>query len=78
MVNEEARFAALNMRARELGYEIDPSVRRLGYCLWRSLPGVGRQMVPGDNDGVALDVIAEKLDEVEAKGTGKRGSHKNA
>jgi hypothetical protein len=75
-MNKHDDLQALKKRARELGYEIDPSVRRLGYCLWRSWPGVGRQMVLGGNDGVALDAIAEKLDEVEAEEMGKQGSRK--
>ena len=67
MENEEARLAGLRMRANKLGYEIDPSVRKLGYCLWQSWPGVGRHMVLGNNDGVTLDAIAQKLDEIEAR-----------
>jgi hypothetical protein len=75
-MDEQARVAALKMRARNLGYEIEPSVRRSGYCLWRSLRGVGRHMVLGGNDGVALDAIIEKLDEVEAEEAGKQASRK--
>jgi hypothetical protein len=61
---------ALKMRARKLGYDIEPSVRRSGYCLWRVWPGIGRHMVIGGNDGVTLDTIAAKLDELEVEATG--------
>jgi hypothetical protein len=68
MADEQEKLAALKRRADKLGYQIEPSVKKLGYCLWQSWPGVGRYMVLGrdDNDGVTLDAIARKLDEVEA------------
>jgi len=67
MADEQEKLAALKMRANKLGHQIEPSVKRLGYCLWQSWPGVGRYMVLGrnDNDGVTLDAIAQKLDEIE-------------
>ena len=69
MANEQEKLAALKMRANKLGHQIEPSVKKLGYCLWQSWPGVGRYMVLGrnDNDGVTLDAIAQKLDEIEAR-----------
>jgi hypothetical protein len=69
MANEQEKLAALMMRANKLGHQIEPSVKKLGYCLWQSWPGVGRYMVLGrnDNDGVTLDAIAQKLDEIEAR-----------
>ena len=69
MANEQERLEALNKHAGKLGYQIELSVKRLGYCLWQSWPGVGRYMVLGrnDNDGVTLDAIAQKLDEIEAR-----------
>jgi hypothetical protein len=68
MADEQEKLAALKMRADKLGHQIEPSVKKLGYCLWQSWPGVGRYMVLGrnDNDGVTLDAIAQKLDEIEA------------
>ena len=68
MADEQEKLAALKRRADELGYQIEPSAKRLGYCLWQSWPGVGRYMVLGcnDNDGVTLDAIARKLDEIDA------------
>jgi hypothetical protein len=73
MPNEQERLEALNKRAGKLGYQIEPSVRKLGYCLWQSWPG-GRHMILGrnDNDGVTLDAIAQKLDEIEAKAGPKK------
>ena len=67
MADEQEKLAVLNRRADKLGYQIEPSVKKLGYCLWQSWPG-GRHMILGrnDNDGVTLDAIARKLDEVEA------------
>ena len=67
MADEQEKLSALKRRADKLGYQIEPSVKRLGYCLWQSWPG-GRYMILGrnDNDGVTLDAIARKLDEVEA------------
>jgi hypothetical protein len=64
---QEAKLAALKRRADKLGHQIEPSVKKLGYCLWQSWPG-GRLMILGrnDNDGVTLDAIAQKLDEIEA------------
>src|SRR5215813_5949929 len=68
MANEQEKLAALKMRANKLGHQVEPSVKRQGYCLWQSWAGIGRYMVLGrnDNDGVALDAIAQKLDEIEA------------
>jgi hypothetical protein len=75
MDSEEARLAGLKIRADKLGYEIEPSIRRPGYCLWRSWPGIGRQMILGRDGGVMLDAIAQKLDEMEVDaGTKKSGS----
>jgi len=64
---QEEKLAALKTRADKLGHQIEPSVKKLGYCLWQSWPG-GRLMILGrnDNDGVTLDAIAQKLDEIEA------------
>jgi hypothetical protein len=64
---QEETLAALRRRADKLGHQIEPSVKRLGYCLWQSWPG-GRLMILGRNDnvGVTLDAIAQKLDEMEA------------
>ena len=75
MADEREKLAALKRRADKLGYEIEPSVKKLGYCLWRSWPG-GRHMILGRNDnaGVTLDAIARKLDEVEAEEKGKMTS----
>jgi hypothetical protein len=67
MADEQEKLAALRMRANKLGHQIEPSVKELGYCLWQSWPGVGRHMVLGNNDGVTLDAIAQKLDEIEAR-----------
>ena len=68
MTDEQEKLAALKRRADKLGHQIEPSVKKLGYCLWQSWPSVGRYMVLGrnDNDGVTLDAIAQKLDEIEA------------
>jgi hypothetical protein len=68
MADEQEKLAVLNRRADKLGYQIEPSVKKLGYCLWQSWLGVGRYMVLGrnGNDGVTLDAIARKLDEVAA------------
>ena len=67
MADEQEKLAALKGRADKLGHQIEPSVKKLGYCLWQSWPG-GRVMILGrnDNDGVTLDAIAQKLDEIEA------------
>jgi hypothetical protein len=67
MADEQEKLAALKWRAVKLGHQIEPSVKELGYCLWQSWPGVGRHMVLGNNDGVTLDAIAQKLDEIEAR-----------
>jgi hypothetical protein len=69
MADEQEKLAALKMRANKLGHQIEPSVKELGYCLWQSWPGVGRYMVlrGNNNDGVTLDAIAQKLDEIEAR-----------
>jgi hypothetical protein len=68
MADEEEKLAVLKRRADKLGYQIEPSVKKLGYCLWQSWPG-GRHMILGrnDNDGVTLDAIAQKIDEIEAE-----------
>jgi hypothetical protein len=71
MPNEQDDLAALKKRADKLGYQIEPSVNKLGYCLWQSLPGVGRYMILGRDGGVTLNAIAQKLAEVEAA-TGKK------
>jgi hypothetical protein len=65
--NEQEWLEALNKRADKLGYQIEPSVKKLGYCLWRSWPGVGRHMVLGRDGDVTLDAIAQKLDEIEPR-----------
>ena len=67
MADEQEKLSALKRRADKLGHQIEPSIRKLGYCLWQSWPG-GRHMILGrnDNDGVTLDAIAQKLDEIEA------------
>jgi hypothetical protein len=65
--NEQEWFEALKERAGKVGYQIEPSVKKLGYCLWRSWPDVGRQMILGRDGDVTLDAIAQKLDEVEAE-----------
>jgi hypothetical protein len=71
MPDEQQKLAALKNRAEKLGYQIEPSVNKLGYCLWQSWPGVGRHMVIGRDGGITLDVIAQKLGEVEAEAAKK-------
>ena len=68
MADEQEKLAVLKRRADKVGYQVEPSVKKLGYCLWQSWPG-GRHMILGrnDNDGVTLDAIARKLDEVEVE-----------
>jgi hypothetical protein len=66
MADEQEKLAALEWRAVKLGHQIEPSVKKLGYCLWRSWPDVGRQMILGREGDVTLDAIAQKLDEIEA------------
>jgi hypothetical protein len=66
MADEQKKLAALEWRAVKLGHQIEPSVKKLGYCLWRSWPDVGRQMILGREGDVTLDAIAQKLDEIEA------------
>ena len=70
--NEQERLEDLNKRAGKLGYQIEPSVTKLGYCLWRSWPGIGRQMILGRDGDVALDAIAQKLDKIEAEAGPKK------
>ena len=65
MTDEQEKLTDLKRRACKLGHQVEPSVQRLGYCLWRTWPG-GRFMILGRNDGVALDAIEQKLDEIEA------------
>ena len=65
--NEQEWFEALNERAGKVGYQIEASVKKLGYCLWRSWPDVGRHMILGRDGDVTLDAIAQKLDEIEAE-----------
>ena len=67
MADEQEKLSALKRRADKLGHQIELSVGKLGYCLWQCWPG-GRHMILGrnDNDGVTLDAIAQKLDEIEA------------
>ena len=67
MADEQEKLAALKWRAVKLGHQIEPSVKKLGYFLWQSWPG-GRHKILGcnNNDGVTLDAIAQKLDEIEA------------
>jgi hypothetical protein len=73
--SEQERLEALNKRAAKLGCEIELSMTKLGYCLWRPWPGIGRHMVLGPEGDVTLDAIAQKLDEIEAEaGTKKSGS----
>jgi hypothetical protein len=67
MANEQERLETMNKRTGKLGYKIEPSVNKLGYCLWQSWPGVGRHMILGRDGGVTLNAIEQKLDEVEAK-----------
>jgi predicted CoA-binding protein len=66
MTNERADLEALKKRADKLGYQIEPSLNKPGYCLWEVLPRVGRYLILGRDGGVTLDVIAQRLDEVEA------------
>ena len=74
MADEQKRVAALQRRAGKLACQIEPSPDHRGYCLWRSCPGSGRQMILGQGGGVSLEVIAKKLDEIEAEaGTKKLG-----
>ena len=70
-MNEQKLLEALNKRALSLGYQIEPSVKKPGYCLWQSWPG-GRHMILGRDGGVALDAIAQKLDEIEAEARPKK------
>jgi hypothetical protein len=73
--NEQQRLEALKKRAAKFGHEIEPTMKKPGYCLWVSLPGVGRYMVLGRDGTATLDVIAQKLDEIEAEvGTKKSGN----
>jgi hypothetical protein len=65
--NEQQRLEALKKRAAKFGHEIEPSMKKPGYCLWVSLPGVGRYMVLGREGAATLDAIAQKLDEIEAE-----------
>jgi hypothetical protein len=71
--NEQEWLEVLNGRADKLGYQIEPSMKMLGYCLWRSWPGVGREMILGRSGDVALDAIAQKLDEIEAEAGPRNG-----
>jgi hypothetical protein len=64
--SEQERLDALKQRAAKLGYQIESSLNGPGYCLWEVLPGVGRSMILGREGDVTLDVIAQKLDELEA------------
>jgi hypothetical protein len=64
---DHERLEALQVKASKLAYQIDASVDRQGYCLWRLLPGVGRSMVLGREGGVTLDAIEKKLETI-AKG----------
>jgi hypothetical protein len=41
--------------------------------LWRIWPGSGRQMILGISGGVTLDIIAQKLEEIEAEERVKKG-----
>ena len=67
MADEQEKLAALKGRAVRLGHQIEPSVKKLGYCLWQSWPDARHKVLGGnDNDGVTLDAIAQKLDEIEA------------
>ena len=68
MANEQEDLEALKKRAAKLGYQIESSENGPGYSLWEVLPDVGRYMILGRNGGVTLDVIAQKLDELEAGG----------
>jgi len=65
MAAEQERLEALEQRAGKLGYQIEPSLNKQGYCLWETLPGIGRLLILGRDGGVTLDAIAQKLDEVE-------------
>jgi hypothetical protein len=66
-LSEQEKLVALNACATRLGYKIDLSLDKRGYCLWQTLPGVGRYLVLGREGGVAIDTIAKKLDELEVE-----------
>jgi hypothetical protein len=57
--NEQEWLEALNKRAGKLGYQIEPSVTKLGYCLWRSWPGIGRQMILGRDGDVTRASVSK-------------------
>ena len=67
MANEQGRLEALSERAGKLGHQIELSMDKRAYCLWETIPGVGRYLILGREGGVALDAIAQKLDQVEAE-----------
>jgi hypothetical protein len=66
MADEQEKLSALKRRADKLGHQIEPSVRKLGYCLWQSWLAAHMILGRNDNDGVTLDAVAQKLDEIEA------------
>lgn len=73
--DEQEWLEALNKRAGKLGCQIELSMDKRGYCLWETVPGVGRYLILGREGGVTLDAIAQKLDEIEAEaGPKKSGS----
>ena len=71
--DDPGQAGALFKRAERLSYQIEPSADQIGYCLWRIWPGSGRQMILGLSGGVTLEIIAKKLDEIEAEERGKTG-----
>jgi hypothetical protein len=62
---DQERLKTLHARAVKLGYQVEASVNRSGYCLWRVLPDVGRYLILGREGGVPLEGIERKLDEIE-------------
>jgi predicted CoA-binding protein len=65
MAIDERKLAALQERGVKLGYQVDTSMNKLGYCLWRVLPRVGRYLILGRDGGVTLEAIEKKLDEID-------------
>jgi hypothetical protein len=62
----DRHLTALTHQADKLGYQIEPSHGREGYCLWRSHLGGGRELILGRIGGVSLDEIGWKLSAIEA------------
>jgi len=68
MADEQDELAALHARAAKVGCQVEISPDKRGYSLWEVLPGIGRRLLLGREGGVALDVVAKKLDELKVAG----------